>query len=349
MTVADFLSWALPVAIAVLFPFLVSLVINLVLRANSRRWPMMWRGWRRIRRPFTLALGALLLRIGLQARLDVGVIKNVSLQVAEILLIAALVWMVATIAMYALTLAERRLLAKLDTDRDRRRAHTQLRLARRLISVGFVVIAVGLSLLTFPGVERLGAGVLASAGVLSVVAGIAAQSSLGNVFAGIQIAFADAIRIDDIVVVEDEWGRVEDITLTYVVVRIWDERRLILPSSYFTTTPFTNWTRTGTEIVGLVLFELDWRVDVQRMRERLDELLAGTPLWDGRQKSLYVTDTAGGRLTVRVVASAADADDLFVLQCQIREELAAWLRDHNPEGLPVQRIEYVAGREPQLP
>ncbi|HEY9290958.1 MAG TPA: mechanosensitive ion channel domain-containing protein [Microlunatus sp.] len=325
-------------AIAVAGTLLGVAAVNVILRVRRERWPEIWHGWARLRRPFSLALGSVLLWIIVHTALPKGDWEDFVRQVTLMLAIAAVVWLAATIVLYALTLSEMRLLERYSVDRDRRRAQTRFRLTRRLITVGFVIVGIGMVLLTFPAVNVLGAGVLASAGVLSVVFGIAAQSSLGNVFAGIQLAFSDAIRLGDLVVVEDESGRIEDITLTYIVVRIWDERRLILPSTYFITTPFTNSTRTGTEINGTVLFELDWRVDIDGMRARLDELLRDTPLWDGRSKSLLVTDSTGDRLTVRIVASAGDSGDLFDLQCMIREDLVRWVREHNPDGLPVQRV-----------
>ncbi|QDP98172.1 mechanosensitive ion channel [Microlunatus elymi] len=325
-------------AIAVAGTLLGVTAVTLVLRVRRQKWPRAWRGWARLRRPFALALCSVLVFVIAQSALPKGDWEDAVRHVTLMLAIAGVVWLAATILLYALAASEERLLERYSVDRDRRRAQTRFRLTRRLITVGFVIVGIGLVLLTFPAVNVLGAGVLASAGVLGVVFGIAAQSSLGNVFAGIQLAFSDAIRLDDLVVVEDESGRIEDITLTYVVVRIWDERRLILPSAYFITTPFTNSTRTGTELNGTVTFELDWRADIDGMRSRLDELLHNTPLWDGRSKSLQVTESIGDRLTVRIVASAGDSGDLFDLQCLIRETLVRWLREHNPEGLPVQRI-----------
>ncbi len=137
-----------------------------------------------------------------------------------------------------------------------------------------------------------------------MVAGLAAQSLLGNVFAGIQIAFSDAIRLDDVVIVEDEWGWIEEITLTYVVVRLWDDRRLVLPSTYFTTTPFQNWTRHSSALPGSVELDVDWRVDPDGVRRQLDVALATTDLWDGRAKVLQVTDAVGGWVRVRALVTA---------------------------------------------
>ncbi|WP_374223636.1 mechanosensitive ion channel family protein [Arthrobacter sp. ISL-30] len=173
------------------------------------------------------------------------------------------------------------------------------------------------------------------------MAGLAAQTSLVNVFAGVQLAFTDAIRVDDVVVVQKEWGRIEEITLTYVVVHIWDDRRLILPSTYFTTTPFENWTRRQSAVMGTVEFDLDWRAPIEAMRSELRTLLASTELWDERVGILQVTDATNGFVRVRILLSAADSASLFDLRCLIREAMVMFLQQH-PEALPHLRYESVS-------
>ena len=204
-----------------------------------------------------------------------------------------------------------------------------------------MLVGIASILLTFPGVQAVGTSVLASAGVVSVIAGLAAQSTLGNVFAGVQLAFNDAIRVDDVVVVDTQWGRIEEITLTYVVVHIWDDRRLVLPSTYFTTTPFENWTRHSSELLGSIDFDLDWRVSPGRMRERLTEILDASPIWDRRASVLQVTDAVGGYVHVRVLVTAVDAPTLFDLRCSVREQLVEWLRSEDADALPQTRVELV--------
>ncbi|HSL36521.1 MAG TPA: mechanosensitive ion channel domain-containing protein, partial [Arthrobacter sp.] len=224
-------------------------------------------------------------------------------------------------------------------NRRARRLRTQVILARRIGVALIVIVALGIAMLTFPAIQALGAGLLASAGVISIVAGLAAQTSLVNVFAGIQLAFTDAIRVDDVVVVQKEWGRIEEITLTYVVVHIWDDRRMILPSTYFTTTPFENWTRRQSEVMGTVEFDLDWRAPVEDMRAELKRVLAGTELWDERVGILQITDATAGFVRVRILVSAADSATLFDLRCLIREELVLFLQQEHPTALPHVRLE----------
>jgi small-conductance mechanosensitive channel len=181
--------------------------------------------------------------------------------------------------------------------------------------------------------------VLASAGFLSIILGLAAQSTLGNVLAGVQLAFSDAIRVDDVVVVDTEWGRIEEITLTYVVVHIWDDRRLVVPSTYFTSNPFENWTRTSSQLLGEVDFDLDWRVSVAAMREQLDVILAATSNWDGRTRVLQVTDAIGGYVHVRILVTATDSPTLFDLRCYVREAMVEWIQQQNPQTMPRTRVQ----------
>ena len=203
-----------------------------------------------------------------------------------------------------------------------------------------IIVVVGLAsiLLTFPGVQALGTSVLASAGVVSIVAGLAAQSTLSNVFAGVQLAFSDAIRVDDVVVVNTQWGRIEEITLTYVVVHVWDDRRLVVPSTYFTSTPFENWTRTSSQLLGEVDFDLDWRVSMAAMRDQLAVILKETASWDGRTQVLQVTDAIGGFVHVRILVSAKDSPTLFDLRCFVRESMVSWIQSQNPQTMPRTRI-----------
>jgi len=223
-------------------------------------------------------------------------------------------------------------------DAETRRIATQLRLVRRLANAVIGVLTVGLALFTFPEIRGLGAGILASAGVLSVIGGLAAQSVLGNLFAGVQLAFSNAIRRGDVVVVEGEWGTIGEITLSYVVVYIWDERRLIVPSTYFTQTPFETWTRNSPKVYGVVMVDMDWRVPVEEVRQEFHRFIETTDLWDQRSANCLVTDATGGHLRIRFVASAEDSSKQWSLRCLIREHMVEWVRENYPDALPRMRV-----------
>jgi small-conductance mechanosensitive channel len=247
-------------------------------------------------------------------------------------------WLVGSVASFGLTQAVSRYRIDVPDNRVARRVRTQLQIVRRLVLVAITIVGASAVLMTFPEVRTVGASLLASAGVVSIIAGLAAQSTLGNVFAGVQLAFSDAIRVDDVVIVEGEWGLIEEITLTYVVVKIWDDRRLVVPSTYFTTTPFQNWTRRTSDLLGAIELDLDWRVDPRAMRMHLDDVLERSELWDGRVKVLQVTDAVGGFVRVRVLVSASDAGRLFDLRCEVREELVDWVHRHGADALPKTRV-----------
>jgi small-conductance mechanosensitive channel len=276
--------------------------------------------------------------IGLQASTTPTRWRASVSQGLAILLIGAIGWLLIG-ALYVLEDAAVR---HYDTagadDRQLRRVETQAQILRRIGIAIVFVFSVGAALLTFPEMRALGASLLASAGLLSVIAGIAAQSSLGNVFAGLQLAFTDAIRMGDSVVVEGQKGEIEEVTLSYVGVRLWDDRRVIVPSSWFTTTPFENWTHSGVDLLGTVEMDVDWSVPLPAMRAELDRVLAASEDWDGRVGRLQVTDAIGGPLRIRVLVSAADSGRLFNVRCEVREALAAWLVRESPESLPRARF-----------
>lgn len=221
---------------------------------------------------------------------------------------------------------------------DVRRISTQLRLIRRLANVIIAIVTIGLALFTFPQVQAVGAGLLASAGVLSLIGGLAAQSVLGNLFAGIQLAFSNAVRVGDVVVVEGEWGTIGEITLSYVVVNIWDERRLIVPSTYFTSKTFETWTRNSPQVLGTVFMDVDWRVPLAAVRSEFTAFIKKSPLWDQRVNSVLVTDARGGFVEIRFLVSAEDSSKQWDLRCAVREHMVSWLQKNHPESLPTARV-----------
>lgn len=220
-----------------------------------------------------------------------------------------------------------------------RRIQTQARVLSRVVATLVIVLGVASALMTFPQVRQVGTALLASAGVAGIVLGFAARPMLGNAIAGIQIALSQPIRIDDVVIVEGEWGRIEEITGTYVVVAIWDERRLIVPLTYFLEKPFQNWTRNGSQISGTFELWADYSLPVESVRAHFLELVKADPNWDGRIANLLVTDTTERTIKLRGMVSSADAGKNFDLRARLREQLVAYIRDRHPGSLPRQRVE----------
>nr|WP_269326956.1 mechanosensitive ion channel domain-containing protein [Kineosporia mesophila] len=218
-----------------------------------------------------------------------------------------------------------------------RRLRTQITLVRRVLGVVVVLVGIAAVLMSIPQMRTFGASLLASAGIAGILAGLAAQTTLGNMFAGLQLAFTDAVRIDDVVVIEDEWGWIEEITLTYVVVHLWDERRLVLPTSWFTTNPFQNWTRNEARVLGSVILHLDYATPLTELRHYAQSVIDANPLWDRQAWVLQVADTTETTMVVRVLASAHDGPAAWDLRCDIREALLTWLQKNHPQSLPVQR------------
>ncbi|WP_022867340.1 mechanosensitive ion channel family protein [Schaalia vaccimaxillae] len=222
-----------------------------------------------------------------------------------------------------------------------RRFETQAQVVRRLTQVVVAIIGICVILGTFEAARQAMTTLLASAGLISVIAGLAAQQTLSNVFAGIQLAFTDAIRVGDVVVANDknESGAIEEITLSYIVVRLWDERRLIIPSTYFTSTTFENWTRRASAQLGTVLIQLDWAAPMTLVRAKVEQILSATDLWDGRTWAVQLTDVDASTITVRVLVSAENSGNLWDLRCHIREELVSWIVNEEPWARPSTRIQ----------
>ena len=202
-----------------------------------------------------------------------------------------------------------------------------------------IVVALSLILMSFESIRRIGVSLIASAGVAGIIIGFAAQKAIGTILAGIQIALSQPIRLDDVVIVENEWGRIEEINLTYVVVAIWDKRRLVLPTTYFIEKPFQNWTRNTSEILGTVFIYADYTLPVDAVRKELDRILDGNSLWDGEVKVVQVTDTTERTVEVRVLVSAKDSSTAWDLRVEVRERLLSFLQQRYPECLPKARLE----------
>jgi small-conductance mechanosensitive channel len=228
---------------------------------------------------------------------------------------------------------------KLDADDNLtvRQHVTQVRILKRVVDTLLIVVGVAAMLMTFDNVRQYGVSLLASAGAAGIVVGLALQPLLKNLFAGIQLALTQPIRIDDVLVVEGEWGRVEEISSTFVVVRIWDLRRLILPLSYFIEKPFQNWTREGSRIIGAVELFLDYQAPMDKIRARAKKFVEASPLWDRDVFSVQVTESGPATMKVRVIVSVRNSGEAWDLRCQLREDLITYLRQEFPESLPRSR------------
>ena len=229
-----------------------------------------------------------------------------------------------------------------------RAMHTQVRVLERVITAVIIVVGFGCILMTFDGVRQLGVSLLASAGIAGIILGLAAQRALGTLLAGLQLAITQPIRIEDVVIVEGEWGVVEEITLTYVVVRIWDLRRLVVPITYFMEKPFQNWTRKSADILGTVFLQADFSTNVSRVREELHRLLGESPEWDGKVWGLQVTGTGDRGIELRALMGARNAGDAWNLRCRIREGLLDFMNSRQPGAIPKARVLAMEVRPPTL-
>jgi small-conductance mechanosensitive channel len=231
-----------------------------------------------------------------------------------------------------------------------RKHNTQVRVLLRVLDVVLVVLTIGAALMTFPSVRQYGVSLLASAGAAGIIVGLGARPLLSNLFAGIQLAMTQPIRIDDAVIVEGEWGNVEEITSTYVVIRIWDLRRLIVPLSYFIEKPFQNWTRQTSALIGSVTIYVDYAAPVAAIREELTRIVKGSENWSGEVVNLQVTEVRERTVELRAIMSANSAGAAFDLRCEVREQLIAFLQRAHPEALPRERGDVnVTERTPAAP
>ncbi|MFA6265355.1 MAG: mechanosensitive ion channel family protein [Pseudolabrys sp.] len=264
--------------------------------------------------------------------------------IARLLLIAVIA-MIGWMAMTALKIgADLYLLQyRIDTDDNllARKHYTQVRVLLRTVDVLVLIITASAALMTFEPVRQYGVSLFASAGVAGLVAGFAARPVLSNLFAGVQLAVTQPIRIDDAVIVENEWGWVEEITSTYVVLRLWDWRRMIVPLTYFIEKPFQNWTRENSALIGTSMIYVDYRAPVAAIRARLEQIAKASPLWDGKVVNLQVTDCRNDTIELRCLVSASSAPKTFDLRCEVREKLVDFLQREHPEALPRQRADLV--------
>jgi len=316
-------------------------------RRYSDRYPALIKLIDRARRPFRFLVGLVAAQVVSTRIAHVhGTWIDTLEHGLEIGTIVALVWLAIT----AVNVIEEQILkndVKRDRDPiDRRRFQTQITLLRRLIVASIVGIGVVAVLLTFPSVASLGTTLIASAGLISIVAGLAAQTSLTNVFAGIQLALSDTIRVGDVVVVDTQSsaqsGTVTQLTLTHVEMRLWDGRVLILPSVFFITQPFENWTRNRNQIGGSVFLDVDWGTPVEHVRQEVTRILEGSDLWDGRRNFVQIANIVGATMQLQIGVSASNPENLFALQSLVREKITEFLIVRHPESIVRNRTEPLA-------
>ncbi|WP_100445250.1 mechanosensitive ion channel family protein [Glycomyces xiaoerkulensis] len=252
--------------------------------------------------------------------------------------VASGAWLVSNLLSAAKSPVQDRWGSLQQDDVDGRKRRTQVIVLYRLISAGVWLVAVGIVLFNIPELKALGTTMLGAAGVAGVVAALAAQAMLSNVFAGMALAFGDALRLEDVVVIEGEWGRIEEITLSYVVVRIWDERRMVMPTSYFKDKPYVNWTRNNPAVLGTISIDVDWRLPVTEARAELRRFLTVNPLWDGRYSGIDVIDAVGPYMRIRLTISAENPSNQWSLRCEVREHLIAWIVKEYPHCIPRMRV-----------
>ena len=329
-------------AAAVLVALFLAALITAGLRVSARRWPNMLSLSVRIKWPLRLLLASIGVWLAIHFTTKDPSWTAPAEQTLRIMVIVAGAWLLVQVTHAVQDAIVARFPTNVPDNRHARQIHTQVKMLERLFTALIVVVAAAAILYTFPGMRAVGASILASAGLAAIIAGLAAQSTLANVFAGMQVAFSDSFRVDDVVIVEEEWGVIEEITLTYVVVRVWDDRRLVLPSTYFTSTPFQNWTRRSSQLLGTVEIDVDWTVPMDDLRTEMNRLLSQTDLWDQRVGVIQMTDATGGLIRVRALASAVSAPILWDLRCYLREGLITWLLEAE-SGLPRTRFAALDG------
>lgn len=263
-------------------------------------------------------------------------------QAISLVLIASTAWLIIRVVYVLEDVIVFRFRVDVADNLRARAIHTQFQIFKKVAIVVIIILALAIMLTTFEKVRHLGTSILASAGIAGIIVGLAAQRSISTLLAGLQIAITQPIRLDDVVVVEGEWGRIEEIALTYVVVRVWDLRRLVLPITYFLEKPFENWTRVSAEVLGTVFVYVDYTVPAEALREELRRIVEKSPSWDGKVCLLHVTNATERTVALRALVSARDSGKAWDLRCEVREKLIAFVQEKYPDGLPKVRAEFEA-------
>lgn len=293
--------------------------------------------------PLAFVLPLLFLRIACEATPLAGRPLEALQQVLHVGIVAGITWLLVRAVAAAEKLILRNHPIDIADNLAARRVQTQTQVLSRVLMGAVILLGLSIVLLTFPQVRQIGKTLLASAGIVGLVAGIAAKPVFGNLIAGLQIALTQPIRLDDVVIVENEWGRIEEIGSSYVVVRIWDERRMVVPLSWFIENPFQNWTRRSADLLGTAFLWLDYRTPIAEVRAELERICKDAPLWDGRVCVTQVTDASEQTIQVRLLVSARNSGDAFDLRCLVRERMVDFLIRNHPYALPRLRAEITEG------
>ena len=335
-------AWAVSlilIALAVVAALVFHAALVLIVRRGLAKGDAFWSALAvRTRRPTRLACIVAALSLAVPAAPLTPSEAASAKHVLLILFILLVGWIVMTALDIGAALYMRRFDVAVEDNLLARKHLTQVKILRRACAVVVGLVTVGLALMTINGVRQWGVSLLAAGGAASLIVGLALQPLLTNLIAGIQIAITQPIRLDDAVIVEKEWGNIEEINATYVVVRLWDWRRMVLPLSYFIQTPFQNWTRESAALIGTAMLYVDHAAPIDRLRAKLEEIAKASPLWDGKVVGLQVTDVTAQVLELRCLVSARNAPKTFDLRCEVREKMMAFLAAELPEALPRQRL-----------
>ncbi len=330
----------LKVGIAIAVGLAIHLVVFWILRRFARRTetPVDQSFVRRLSRPSRVLLpllAVLFVLPGVVVLSESAMLRHI----VSLLLILSMAWLVIALVRASADLINSHYDTTVPDNYTARRMHTQINVISRVLVVLIVIIGIGLALMTFPRVRELGTSLLASAGIAGIIVGFAARPVLENIIAGVQLALTQPINIDDVVIVDGEWGRIEEITTTYVVVRIWDDRRLICPFTKFISESFQNWTRRTADILGTVFIYADYSVPFAAVREELQRIVEQHPKWDKRVCLLQVTDATESAVQMRALVSASSASRAWDLRVDVREKLIEYLQREHPQALPQTRVQ----------
>lgn len=334
------LSVILLITGAIVIGLIIGLIAFMILRNVSKisRYENLWLITQKFKASGTFLI-ILILLLFIAPLLDIATkLGSIYKHVLSILFILNISWILVQVVKVSKMIILQKYDIEAQDNLRAREVYTQFRILQQIITAIIIIVALAIVLMTFDRVKQIGVSILASAGLAGIIIGFAAQKSIANVIAGLQIAITQPIRIDDVVVLEGEWGRVEEITLTYVTVRIWDERRLVLPIQYFIDTPFQNWTKTSSQILGTVYLYLDYHFPVDEIRDELTRILEKSEHWDQRVNVVQVTNTNERTMEVRALVSAVDSGTAWNLRVEVREKLIKFVQEKHPEYLPRTRV-----------